>query len=275
MSRGSTATGWLRRRGFHVEAWVSRPLLALGICAPRGLSHGAFPQPGARALLSNVYTDAEGEAMNSPWSVAAPPANSTNPNQACKLWGLAPYPGLQGDGVSATSSAVRCMLALPTVAEKSPGQRTALPCVRHGSRRVTLERDIYDRRTRGSRRSAHHRRPATSGDGWCPSSKARASGFAVSPVARLRSRHACRRRRKWSQVISSIRGHSTAPSRESTWPITSCTPRAHTATTSKRIYSYVLLPVHAVIFGGMLREILVDTWQSTRSGRRLLRYSTR
>jgi hypothetical protein len=68
MSRGSTATGWLRRRGFHVEAWVSRPLLALGICAPLGLSHGALPQPGARTLLSNVYTDAEGEAMNSPWS---------------------------------------------------------------------------------------------------------------------------------------------------------------------------------------------------------------
>jgi hypothetical protein len=66
MSRGSTATGWRRRRGFHVEAWVSRPLVALGICAMLGLSHGALRQPGARTLLSNVYTDAEGEAMNSP-----------------------------------------------------------------------------------------------------------------------------------------------------------------------------------------------------------------
>ena len=64
MSRGSTATGWLRRRGFHVEAWVSRPLLALGTCALPGLSHGAFPRPGARTLLSNVYTDAEGETLN-------------------------------------------------------------------------------------------------------------------------------------------------------------------------------------------------------------------
>lgn len=99
MARGSIATESLRRRGFHLETWVSRPLLALRICAPLGLSHGAFPQPGASALSSNVYTDAEGEAMNSPWSFAAPPANSTNPNQACKLWGLAAYPRLQGDGV--------------------------------------------------------------------------------------------------------------------------------------------------------------------------------
>jgi hypothetical protein len=130
------------------------------------------------------------------------------------------------------------------------------PCTRCGSRRVTLEGEIYGRRTRGSRRSAHHRRDRLHpGDGWCPSSKARASGFAVSPVARPRSRHACRRRRKWSQVISSIRGHSIAPSRESPWPITSCTPWPDTATTSKRIYWYVLLPVHTVIFGGMLREI--------------------
>jgi hypothetical protein len=46
--------------------------LALGICAPLGLSHGALRQPGARTLLSNVYTDAKGETMNSPWRFAAP-----------------------------------------------------------------------------------------------------------------------------------------------------------------------------------------------------------
>jgi hypothetical protein len=62
MSRGSTATGWLHRRGFHVKAWVSRPLFAFGTCALLGLSHGAFPRPGATTLLSNVYTDADGEA---------------------------------------------------------------------------------------------------------------------------------------------------------------------------------------------------------------------
>ena len=99
MSRGSTATGWLRRRGFHVEAWASRPHFALGTCALLGLSHGAFPRPGARTLLSNVYTDAEREAMKSPWRFAAPPANSTNPNPACKLWVSRPYPVLQGGGV--------------------------------------------------------------------------------------------------------------------------------------------------------------------------------
>ena len=73
--------------------------LALGICAPLGLSHGALRQPGAKTLLSNVYTDAKGETMNSPWRFAAPPANSTNPNQACKLWVSRPYPVLEGDGV--------------------------------------------------------------------------------------------------------------------------------------------------------------------------------
>ena len=36
-------------------------------------------------------------------------------------------------------------------------------------------------------------------------------------------------------MTSSIRRPSIAPSRESTWPITSCTPWGHTATTSKRI----------------------------------------
>ena len=128
MSRGSTATEWLRRRGFHVEAWVSRPLLAIGICAPLGLSHGALRQPGARTLLSNVYTDAKGEAMNSPWRLAAPPANARNPNRACKLWGLVPLiQSSRATGFGATSSAVGCMLALPTLAEKSPEQRTAPP----------------------------------------------------------------------------------------------------------------------------------------------------
>ena len=86
------------------------------------------------------------------------------------------------------------MLALPTVAEKSPGQRTAPPCTRcGGSPRVTLERgDLRSQDTPEPQECSSQARPATSGDGWCPSSKARASGFAVSPVARPRSRHACR-----------------------------------------------------------------------------------
>ena len=51
----------------------------------------------------------------------------------------------------------------------------------------------------GAHSCSSRARPATSGDGWCPSSKARASGFAVLPGTRPRSRRASRRRRKWSR----------------------------------------------------------------------------
>ncbi len=44
-------------------------------------------------------------------------------------------------------------------------------------------------------------------------------------------------RRRWSRAIFSIRRHSIALSPASTWPITSCTPWARTATTSRRIAS--------------------------------------
>jgi hypothetical protein len=107
------------------------------------------PSTRARTLLSNVYTDAKGETMNSPWRFAAPPANSTNPNQACKLWGLAPVrPSAGTTGFSAISSAVGCMLALPTVAEKSPGQGTAPPCEVRFSSGNPRARDLRSQDTR-------------------------------------------------------------------------------------------------------------------------------
>jgi hypothetical protein len=49
MARGSIATESLRRRGFHLETWVSRPLLALRICAPLGLSRTAHSLNPAQA----------------------------------------------------------------------------------------------------------------------------------------------------------------------------------------------------------------------------------
>jgi hypothetical protein len=114
-------------------------------------------------------------------------------------------------------------------------------------------------------------RPATSGVGWYPSSKARAAGFAASLVSPARSRHASRRRRKWSQGICSTRSHSIARSRERWLPgrawleceveptaegaIIHQTAGFEPAGLSGVIYWYVLRQVHAVIFGGMLREI--------------------
>ena len=99
------------------------------------------------------------------------------------------------------------------------------------------------------------------GDAWCPSSNGRAFDCAVWPGNRPPSPLASRQRRRLKVPGRAWLEFEVVP--DGSGALVHQTAVFEPTGLSGRLYWYMLLPVHAMIFGGMLRQIA----QRARGGR--------